>query len=94
VAWVVGVETLLLELAPAEGVVVGVLGGVAARGAVAVRLVGAHALRVAGEDAGPEAGLVSAAVAALPGAAAPLLGFGAAALAPAALVGELGAAGS
>lgn len=72
---VVGVETLLLELAPAERVVVGVLRHLPAPGAMPVCLVGAHAVRVAGEDAGAEALLVSASVAALPCGAAPLLRF-------------------
>lgn len=81
---VVGVETLLDEFAAAEGVVVGVDAG---------RRVAQHADRVAGEDGGPEAAFVLPVVSALPGAAAPLIRCGPAAVASAAPVGELAAAG-
>lgn len=80
---VVWVESLVNELAPAEGVVVGVhAGGFAAQ----------DAHRIAGEDGRAELGLVPAVVAALPCCAALLLGFPLVVGAPSTL-GVLGAAG-
>jgi hypothetical protein len=83
VLWVVGVEVLLDELAPAERVVVGVH---------ARRVLAEDAHGIAGEDAGPEPALVLASVAALPGGTASQFGLASVVLAASA-VGVLGAAG-
>jgi hypothetical protein len=72
---VVGVEALVYEFTPAEWPVVGVLAGCGPA---------EDAGRVLGEDAGAEALLVLSSVSSLPCAAAPLLGFGRAAVALAA----------
>jgi hypothetical protein len=72
---VVGVEAGGDQGAAVEGVVVGMLGGLAAGAAVSVRLVRAHACRIARNDRLTEQHLVVVVVAALSCAASLLLGL-------------------